>query len=104
LQLYLDKTSTFLCENNFSIIQSINIFIFSNTRSFSTYPDKYDQVNFTSTSQLQFFPYTTYLTLRKQTTKIVGSGVVVAVSRKMAVFWFVAPCSLVENRRRFTST
>jgi hypothetical protein len=33
--------------------------------------------------------------------KIVGSEVLTAVSTKMAVFWVVAPCSLVEVYQRF---
>jgi hypothetical protein len=34
-------------------------------------------------------------------TILVGFKVLTAVSTKMAVFWFVAPCSLVEIYRRF---
>jgi hypothetical protein len=33
--------------------------------------------------------------------KPVGFGVLTAVSTKMAVFWVVAPCSLVEVYQRF---
>jgi hypothetical protein len=40
----------------------------------------------------------------KRTKKIKGAGfeVLTAVSTKMAVFWVVAPCSLVEVYQRFT--
>jgi hypothetical protein len=36
--------------------------------------------------------------------KVVGFEVLTAASMKMAVFWVVVPCSLVELYRRFRGT
>jgi hypothetical protein len=41
--------------------------------------------------------------LRKNKPPFVGFEVLTAVSMKMAVFWVVAPCSLVEVYQRFRS-
>jgi hypothetical protein len=37
----------------------------------------------------------------RQTWSVVGFEVLTAVSTKMAVFWVLAPCSLVEVYQRF---
>jgi hypothetical protein len=38
---------------------------------------------------------------RLKTKKIIGFEVLTAVSTKIAVFWFVTPCSLVDVYQRF---
>jgi hypothetical protein len=38
---------------------------------------------------------------REKSRSVVGFEVLTAVSTKMAVFWVVAPCSLVEAYQRF---
>lgn len=42
LEFYLDNNSIFLCVNIFSLLQSLNIFIFSNNHNFSSYPNESD--------------------------------------------------------------